>query len=124
MKKSGPIKSPKFIIGVDSGKTAIMSATGVEKPGPRYMHYPRDYEAGYDMEFFRGLISEKLVIHRRGGKAVMAWEKTYERNEPLDCRNYATAAMEIYGTHALKDRVPVRKNRRGVVSKGIENPMG
>lgn len=96
MKKSGPIKSPKFVIGVDSGKTAIMSATAVETPGPRYMHFPRDYEAGYDMEFFRGLISEKMVLHRRNGKAVMAWEKTYERNEPLDCRNYARAAFKYF----------------------------
>lgn len=134
MKKSGPIKSPKFIIGVDSGKTAIMSATGVEKPGPRYMHYPRDYEAGYDMEFFRGLISEKLVIHRRGGKAVMAWEKTYERNEPLDCRNYARAVYKYFkwpfdkiesrlkGEEEVqivsRKQVEKRKNRH-VVSRGI-----
>jgi len=134
MKKSGPIKSPKFIIGVDSGKTAIMSATAVENPGARYMHFPRDYEAGYDMEFFRGLISEKMVIHRRGGKAVMAWEKTYERNEPLDCRNYARAAYKYFrwpfdkieGRLKGLDVEPVvtqaqvqKKKRKTVVSKGI-----
>lgn len=135
MKKSGPIKSPKFIIGVDSGKTAIMSASAVEKPGPRYMHYPRDYEAGYDQEYFRGLISEKLVIHRRGGKAVMAWEKTYERNEPLDCRNYARAVYKYFhwpfdkiearlrGEEEVeiqtRKQVEKRKNRH-IVSKGIK----
>lgn len=134
MKKSGPIQSPKFIIGVDSGKTAIMSATGVEAVGPRYMHFPRDYEAGYDMEFFRGLISEKMVIHRRGGKAVMAWEKTYERNEPLDCRNYARAAYKYFhwpfdkieGRLKGIEEVPVmtkqqaeRKKRKTIVSNGI-----
>lgn len=135
MKKSGPIKSPKFIIGVDSGKTAIMSSTAVETPGARYMHFPRDYEAGYDMEFFRGLISEKMVIHRRGGKAVMAWEKTYERNEPLDCRNYARAAYKYFHwpfdkiESRLKgeEEVPVvtrkqveKRKQRHVVSKGIK----
>lgn len=134
MKKSGPIKSPKFVIGVDSGKTAIMSATGVETVGARYMHFPRDYEAGYNMEFFRGLISEKMVIHRRGGKAVMAWEKTYERNEPLDCRNYARAAYKYFNwpfekiENRLKgvEETPVmtrvqaeRKKRKTVVSNGI-----
>ena len=134
MKKSGPIKSPKFVIGVDSGKTAIMSSTAVETPGARYMHFPRDYEAGYDMEFFRGLISEKMVIHRRGGKAVMAWEKTYERNEPLDCRNYARAAYKYFrwpfdkieGRLKGLDVEPVvtqaqvqKKKRKTVVSKGI-----
>ena len=135
MKKSGPIKSPKFIIGVDSGKTAIMSSTAVETPGARYMHFPRDYEAGYDMEFFRGLISEKMVIHRRGGKAVMAWEKTYERNEPLDCRNYARAAYKYFHWPFDKsesrlrgeEEVPVvtrkqveKRKQRHVVSKGIK----
>ena len=135
MKKAGPIKSPKFIIGVDSGKTAIMSSTAVETPGARYMHFPRDYEAGYDMEFFRGLISEKMVIHRRGGKAVMAWEKTYERNEPLDCRNYARAAYKYFHWPFDKiesrlrgeEEVPVvtrkqveKRKQRHVVSKGIK----
>ena len=134
MKKSGPIKSPKFIIGVDSGKTAIMSATAVEKPGARYMHFPRDYEAGYDQEYFRGLISEKLVLHRRGGKAVMAWEKTYERNEPLDCRNYARAAFKYFrwpfdkieGRLKGEEEVQIvtrkqveRRQTRRIVSKGI-----
>ena len=135
MKKSGPIKSPKFIIGVDSGKTAIMSATAVENVGPRYMHFPRDYEAGYDMEYFRGLISEKMVIHRRGGKAVMAWEKTYERNEPLDCRNYARAAYKYFRwpfdkiegrLRGIEEPVIVtrkqveKRKQRHVVSKGIQ----
>ena len=111
-----------------------MSATAVENPGARYMHFPRDYEAGYDMEFFRGLISEKLVIHRRGGKAIMAWEKTYERNEPLDCRNYARAAFKYFKWPFDKiemrlkgiDDTPVitktqaeKKKRKTVVSKGI-----
>ena len=31
----------------------------------------------------------------RAGRKVMVWTQTYNRNEPLDCRNYATAAMEL-----------------------------
>ena len=134
-KDSGKDKSPKFIIGVDSGKEAIMSASGVEEIGPRYMHFPRDYKSGYDMEFFRGLISERMVIHRKAGQAVTAWEKVYERNEPLDCRNYARAAYryfrwpfdKIENTLSGKaEEVPVvtkaqaeKKKRRTVVSNGI-----
>lgn len=34
------------------------------------------------------------MIHRRSGQSVMVWEKTYERNEPLDMRNYARAAFK------------------------------
>lgn len=97
MKKDGSkYKSPKLIIGVDSGKEAIMSASVVQEVGARYMHFPNDYRCGYDMEFFKGLISERMVIHRRGGQAVTAWEKIYERNEPLDCRNYARAAYRYF----------------------------
>lgn len=95
-KDTGKYSSPRFIIGVDSGKESIMAATGVESVGPRYMHFPNDYRCGYDMAFFKGLISEKMVIHRRMGQAVTAWEKIYERNEPLDCRNYARAAYRYF----------------------------
>lgn len=97
MKKSdSSIKSNKFMIAVDGGKEAIMYAATVEKPGPRYMHFPTDYRCGYDLEFFRGLCSEKLIIKRQRGQNVLVWEKTYERNEPLDCRNYARAAFRYF----------------------------
>ena len=88
--------SAKLMIGVDSGKAAIMHATTVEEVGPRYMHFPVDYRCGYDMEYFRGLCSEKMVIRRVRGQSVASWEKTYERNEPLDCRNYARAAFRFF----------------------------
>lgn len=85
-----------FLIGVDSGKEAILYATGIEKVGPRFMHFPIDYRCGYDEEYFRGLISEKKVIHRSKGQNTIAWEKVHERNEPLDCRNYARAAFKYF----------------------------
>ncbi|MGL0117393.1 phage terminase large subunit family protein, partial [Salmonella enterica subsp. enterica] len=31
----------------------------------------------------------------KNGQTKEKWEKIYNRNEPLDCRNYASAAMEI-----------------------------
>lgn len=86
----------KFTIGVDDGKSGIMYEAGVEEPGPNYMHFPKDYRRGYDHEYFNGLISEQMVVHRRGGQSVVAWEKVYERNEPLDCRNYARAAYRYF----------------------------
>lgn len=89
-------ESARLLIGVDSGKAAIMHAMTVETAGPRYMHFPIDYRCGYDMEYFRGLCSERMVIHRLRGQNVAAWEKTYERNEPLDCRNYARAAFRFF----------------------------
>lgn len=121
-----------FIIGVDSGKEAILYSTGVETPGAKYMHFPREQQKGYDLEYFRGLISEKQVIHRRGGQNYIVWEKTYERNEPLDMRNYARAAYLYFHWNfnrieaALSGEqeeapamLPEKKKPRRVVSAGI-----
>lgn len=124
-----------FLIGVDSGKEAILYASGLTEPGPRYMHFPIDYQRGYDLDYFRGLISEKQVIHRRSGQNVIVWEKTYERNEPLDCRNYARAAYRFFHWNFDKvekllrgeseEAAPARRETekrktRRVVSKGIQ----
>lgn len=94
MKRSGD--TVKFMIGVDDGKGGIMYEAGVKEPGPSYMHFPIDYRAGYDREYFKGLISERMIIKRRNGQSVVTWEKFYERNEPLDCRNYARAAYRYF----------------------------
>ena len=96
MKGSGKGGGVRFMIAVDCGKEAVLHATTIEEPGPRYMHYPIDSRKGYNLDHFRGLISERMVVHRRGGKSVIAWEKTYERNEPLDCRNYARRRVQIF----------------------------
>ena len=78
MKKAKPSSGIKFIIGVDDGKGAIMYEAGLEEPGPNYMHFPIDYRAGYDKEYFKGLISEQMVIHRQRGRTVVTWDKIYE----------------------------------------------
>ena len=69
-----------------------------ERKGPNYCHFPLNEEAGYDEQYFRGLTSEKAVVRFRKGRSVTVWEikdASYKRNEPLDLRNYATAALEI-----------------------------
>ena len=96
MKRASAKEGMKFILGVDQGKEGIMYEVGVTEPGPSYMHFPIDYRCGYDMEFFKGLISEQMVMHRRSGRSAIVWEKVYERNEPLDCRNYARAAYRYF----------------------------
>ena len=65
----------------------------VQSPGPKYCHFPLrdDYGAAY----FNGLLSEHLVPE---GKTRQRWIwkpiPGHERNEPLDCRNYALAAFQ------------------------------
>lgn len=134
--KRGQGDGAKFMLGVDAGKEGIMYEAAVEEPGPNYMHFPIDYRAGYDMEYFKGLISERMEIHRRGGQGVIVWEQIYERNEPLDCRNYARMAYRYFNWRfdelerlvngiekpkkiITKTEETKRKSRR-VVSRGIQ----
>lgn len=86
-----------YTLGVDAGKSAIMSALKVQEPGAKYCHFPRGEERGYDMAYFNGLVSEKLVRKRERGRDRWIWEKLpgHARNEALDCRNYAMAALRI-----------------------------
>lgn len=121
-----------FILGVDSGKEAILHATGVEHAGPRYMHFPIDYRCGYDESYFKGLVSEQMVIHRRGGRNVIAWEKIYDRNEALDCRNYARAVFRYFNwdfdkierkiNGAAEKPLPAKREKKSkyIVSSGIK----
>ena len=84
-----------YTIGVDAGKAQIMSALKVQEPGPKYCHFPRG--RGYDENFFAGLLSERLVLSTTTTGNRWRWEKIpgHERNEALDCRNYALAGLEL-----------------------------
>lgn len=122
-------------IGVDTAKEAVFSRLAQPTEGPGYCHFPIGH--GYDDEYFKGLISERRVV--RGGKRV--WEKIRARNEPLDVRVLATAAMELtmpdtpgspfnFATLAAEEEkaraeppapIPVQPQpRRRVLSKGVE----
>ena len=84
-----------YTVGVDAGKAQIMSALKVQEPGPKYCHFPRG--RGYDENFFAGLLSERLVLSTTTTGNRWRWEKIpgHERNEALDCRNYALAGLEL-----------------------------
>lgn len=83
----------QYQLGVDSGKQIIMDNLSVQTPGSKYCHFPKrdDYGSAY----FTGLLSEHLV-YKKEKKQPWVWEKIpgHERNEALDCRNYAMAAFK------------------------------
>jgi phage terminase large subunit GpA-like protein len=83
----------QYVIGVDAGKQIIMDNLRVQTPGSRYCHFPRRDD--YGPAYFRSLLSERLV-YRPERKNPWVWEKIpgHERNEALDCRNYALAAFK------------------------------
>lgn len=107
-----------FSLGVDALKGSLFSRLKVEVPGPGYCHWPKELKTnhrGYDQPYFKGLVSEKMVIRRVNGRMKMEWAKRHVgvRNEPLDVRVYATAALEI-----LNPDLDRRRERRVVKRKG------
>jgi phage terminase large subunit GpA-like protein len=84
----------QYQIGVDSGKEVIMDNLRVQTPGAKYCHFPKrdDYSSGY----FTGLLSE-VKVYDPNKKQPWQWKKIpgHERNEALDCRNYALAAFKV-----------------------------
>lgn len=98
-----------YLIGVDAGKTKIMAA--LNEDDGRKCHFPSNPEKKYNASYFNGLISEHMVL--KGKK--WAWEKIpgHNRNEALDCRNYANAAFD-----ALKPNLYALDRRlRGIEMK-------
>ncbi len=47
--------------------------------------------------YFKGLISERMIVKRVHGRDTITWEPRSDgiRNEPLDTRVYATGALEL-----------------------------
>lgn len=86
-----------YNLGVDAGKADIMGALKVQEAGPKYCHFPRGADRGYDAAYFNGLMSERMTMKTTNGRTRWVWEKLvgHERNEPLDCRNYAMAALRV-----------------------------
>ena len=74
-----------------------MSALKVQEAGPKYCHFPRGESYGYDTYYFNGLLSEKLELTQTKRGNTWAWVKIpgHNRNEALDCRDYAQAGFKI-----------------------------
>jgi phage terminase large subunit GpA-like protein len=86
-------RPPLWNINVDAAKSNLYKGLGIAEHGPRYIHF----DSSVDRAFFIGLTSEKAVTRvDRKGFPVVTWEKRRPglRNEPLDCRNYAFAALK------------------------------
>lgn len=85
-----------FNLGVDTGKETLLSRLKLEFEGDGYCHFPIEGDKGYNEVYFKGLTSEKRTIKYYKGRPRIEWTKrSGTRNEPLDLRNYATAALEI-----------------------------
>ena len=74
-------------------KDVIVSVETVDLTDGSHRTFKNE-ECGYGHAYFVGLLSERLVF-KENSKNPWQWEKIpgHERNEPLDCRNYAYAAF-------------------------------
>lgn len=83
---------PPFSVGVDAGKEIVYSRLKIANPGPGFCHFP----VGRDLDYFEMLTSEVRVPDYTGPVPKYQWRKKTAgaRNEALDARNYAYAALQ------------------------------
>jgi phage terminase large subunit GpA-like protein len=87
-----------YILGVDGIKSTLVDRLRLEDAGPGYCHLPRDPALGYGQEWFDQMVAERQLAITHGGRTRFEWTLPRGlRNESMDCRVYATAAMEICG---------------------------
>lgn len=124
-----------YTLGVNEAKDTIYGRLKIEndeKPG--YCYFPSNKERGYDEAYFIGLTSEYKKLKVVNGVASHQWVKRASsiRNEPLDLRVYALAALRIFnpdldylasnnltGNVYAQTTKRKKKRRRGVLSKGV-----
>jgi phage terminase large subunit GpA-like protein len=113
-RRSGKLKRTVdlYIVGVDNAKAVVTKRLEIDSPGPGYCHFPAERESTW----FRGLTAETMVTKMVKGRPKREW-KVIEgrRNEPLDCRVYAFAALVMASPQF--DKIALRMKRRGQTMK-------
>jgi phage terminase large subunit GpA-like protein len=98
-----------FMVGVDEAKLIVMRRLAKNEFGPGYCHVPADRED----EWFKQITAEKLTTKYLKGQPKREWTKPDKaRNEALDCRVYAYAALKIMNPSfkRLAERLKVPEN--------------
>ena len=106
-----------FTVGVDNIKELIFSRLKITMVGSGFCHFP----LGRDEEYFKQLAaSEKIVTKYHKGFPRREFVKTRTRNEALDCRVYAYAALSILSLR-LNDIADRIKNATVEKEKPVDN---
>ncbi len=81
-----------FLVGTDEAKLITMRRLQQQVATGGYCHFPDDR----DSEWYKQLTAEKLTVRYVKGQPIREWTKPDRaRNEALDCRVYALAALKI-----------------------------
>ena len=89
-----------WIIGVDTAKDLLLGQLSLTKPGPGYVHFSHELPR----EWYEQLTAEQRVLAKVKGRDTYKWVKRRQRNEVLDCRNYALHAAFSVGLHNYSDK--------------------
>jgi len=111
------IKCKLFPIGVDTAKEIVYSRLKIKDQGPGYCHFPQ-----YNDEYFAMLTAEKVVKRYHRGFHRREWVKVRQRNEALDCRVYALAALSIVGVNV--NIMAQRSKKDGASDEDIAKSKG
>jgi len=88
-----------FLIGVDTAKEKVYSKLRVNSPGSGFCHFPLDRQR----DWFEMLTAERIKTRSVHGRLERFFAKPEGvRNEALDCRAYATAALHALYMSGLK----------------------
>ena len=82
-----------FTIGSFAAKLLLFGRLQVQTPGPGYCHFSR----AYGDAFFEQLEAERLTARLVRGREVAQFEQVSKRNEAIDVRQYAIAALYVLG---------------------------
>ena len=109
-----------FPVGVDTAKELVYSRLKIASEGEGYCHFP----TGRSQEYFLMLTAEKKVTRYFKGRPKREWVKIRTRNEALDCRVYATAALGLLNVNL--DVIAKRAQNRlssGMDSRAPKRPV-
>ncbi len=109
-------------IGTDTAKDVIYGRLKIETVGPGYCHFPERY----DDEYFAMLTAEEVIIKHVQGVPKRVYRKKRPRNEALDCRVYAYAAMHYLNPELVvmaKKKQDIEDKKDKVVEV-VNKPVG
>ena len=117
-----------FTLGVTTIKGTLFSRLKTEERGAGFCHFPIDDKnghRGYDAVYFKGLLSERMIVKRVKGRDTITWEPRSPgiRNEPLDTRVYATGALEIFNPNFEMHKRRRTKNAEKTSMPKLKQPV-
>lgn len=97
-------------IGTDTAKHRIYGRLRLDKPGPGYVHLPRELVS---TDEFEQLTAERLATKYIKGHPRLEWIKPNgRRNEALDCAVYAYAAACWLGIESMREPSWARREEK------------